>query len=265
MNPVVGHVNSPHLARDRRSRLVAYLFVPLLIVTFGCGTGEYDRQMRKTLEELRTPEELEKGQVFDMLYESPTEVPGIGVSLRIPKLLDATAKSWRPGSLNAAGEPIDESRIQPPFVKLPGFQFCYERFVPDQSGGQQPVYCYVAVSDSKDASQEDLIASVQKDLKAKFSNAPATWEETSLNTPDGGTLTCRRISVTGPQGFVVSPEGRESKDSEGRMDLYLYSNETHHVLVGWRAPSGISEELSLFEVAEASVATVQVTGAAATQ
>lgn len=247
--------NRKTISRPRRILSLGCLagtLVGILFTVSGCGTGEYDRRMRASIQEVGS-----KAKFQNLLYPNPISIVP-GASFRLPALFDNTAKSWAEGNPTETGLAVHPDRLQPPFIKLPGFRYCYEVF--PKSGGQEDnvMYCYVAASNTTSQGQEDLIASIQSDLKKKFPDAPEEWETVDLDTPEGATIAVRRTTVSGMQRFDLTPMGGPMKDFDGRMDLYLISTNDNHILIGWRGMSEFVAAAKLFESAEAAMGSTQI-------
>jgi hypothetical protein len=123
-----------------------------------------------------------------------------------------------------------------------------------------PVYGYFAVTDAKSVEQEELLAEIRQALADEFADNPAEWEtdwETlTLASPDETSVNCQRIRVEGPQLFDCVEKDGEFKKFEGRFDLYVYSDDTYHVLIGWRAPTVIDNQIQWMDGGETSLATL---------
>lgn len=146
--------------------------------------------------------------------------------------IDSTAKTLQSGA-----------ESQPPFVQLPGFAYAYQI----QIGGL-PAYVYFAPVPKAGKSAADLQKELRDTIAKKFSGA--AWHDVSLKTPEGGSITVQRLSVTGPQEFG-------SSQGEGRFDLYLFRAPNHHLLIGWRAPTAVASQKNFFETAEEAVGSIE--------
>ena len=152
-----------------------------------------------------------------------------GISLRLPQLIGGSVVALRAA----------EAGAQPPFMQLPGLSYTYPLQVQEQ-----PAYAYFAAVAVAEKSADVLAQEVQTAVAAAFSGA--TWTDETLSTPTGGSLTLKRISVTGNQAFG-------DKKEDGRFDLYLVTSATHTVLLGWRAPITASTFFQHVAIAMGSV------------
>lgn len=236
------------------SRLLSLLLLLPFAAGLGCGQGTYDARMKERLTELK------RGTPFlKYLYVTEVEVPETNVSFRLPLIFEhRNTNAWVMGAEDN-GRPLDPIRIQPPFVALPGFRFCYEAFgrFPN-APSDMPVYGYVALVDAKEQTADALTSSISQAVAAAFPDEKAAWEPVQVLRPDGGSLAVKRLSVTGQQRFDCTSRGGDDKPYDGRFDLYLVSSKTSHVLLGWRAPIQVTEKFDFFSAAETAVGTLQV-------
>jgi hypothetical protein len=199
----------------------------------GCFSGDYARRMDETTKKLN-----QLGEIASVIYGEASPVndaagAATGIRLRLPLIIDGNAKSL-PGSDPAA---------QPPFAQLPGLSYSYEV----QAGGQ-PAFAYFAAVAAGEKTAEAVAEEVQAAIKATFSSA--VWNDATLKTPDGGSVTVKLLQVTGSQKFDQAVE-------DGRFDLYLVSSASHHVLIGWRAPVVSGTSAGFFENAARAMGSVQ--------
>ena len=200
----------------------------------GCSSGEYARCMDETSKKLQ-----KLGAIAAVIYLDPSPVNdaagrATGIRLRLPLIIDGNAKSLT-GNDPAA---------QPPFMQLPGLAYSYEM----QVGGQTAFAYFASVAADAEKTADVVSQEVQAALKGSFSSA--TWTDTALETPDGGSVTVKLLSVTGSQKFGQGVE-------DGRFDLYLVSSATHHVLIGWRAPVAAGTSAGFFDNAARALGSVQ--------
>ena len=187
------------------------IFAAVLLLT-GCFSGDYNRRMDESMKQLG-----DLGEKANAIYPttSPVQDAGgtaTGINLKLPQFIS--------GSLTALR--ATEAGAQPPFMQLPGLSYTYAPQVQEQ-----PAYAYFAAVAVAEKGADVLEQEVQAAVAAAFSGA--AWTEETLSTPTGGSITLKRISVTGNQAFG-------DKKEDGRFDLYLIPSATHTVLIGWRAP-----------------------------
>jgi hypothetical protein len=199
----------------------------------GCFSGDYAHRMEETTKKL-----TQLGDIASVIYGEASPVQDAagtptGIQLRLPLIIDGNAKPL-PGSDPAA---------QPPFVQLPGLAYDYEMQV-----GGQPAYAYFAAVAGGEKTAEAVAQEVQAAVNTTFSSA--VWSDVDLKTPDGGSVKVKLLSLTGSQKF-----GQDVQD--GRFDLYLVSSATHHVLIGWRAPTTSGNSANFFENAARAMGSVQ--------
>ena len=203
------------------------------LVLAGCGSGDYNRRMETTITKLN-----EAGDMAAAVYAQASEVldtagSPTGISLRLPVFIGSDAKALRAGDAGA----------RPPFVNLPGYSYGYEVQV-----GGQPAYAYFAAVAASGKTAEAITQEIQAQISKAFSSA--TWQDTPVASPEGGSVNVKLLSVIGSQAF-----GAEAQ--EGRFDLYLVSSATHHVLLGWRAPVATADNEKIFQNVAISMGTIQ--------
>lgn len=232
------------------ARLVRHFWplIALVLVALGgcCGVSEYEAQARQTWSE------LEKA-----VYDEPTPVDAeeTGVSIQLPIVFEKKSKHLHALRPEASSEQdLLEQRVQPPSMTLPGLRFTYEMYYRDSQNRRLPVYCYLAVLAPGSKQRRNATSRIENILKSSYPEA--SW--TSETLEDSG-LEVEFLSVAGTQQFV--PEGaslsRQAIEAPGRLDLYLVATDYANVLVGWRAPVDIAEDVHFFEAARASVGTLQ--------
>jgi hypothetical protein len=229
---------------------VAALAASCLLAT-GCDlSGEYEKRAQKAIQDAGAR------AVFDQyVHASPTPANDAGqqptgVTIRLPKVIDAESKT-----LTA------EPRAQPPFVALPGFSYAMERLLDDASGAFAPVYVYFAAAPKADHKLDALQATVARQVSSALPGA--SWSDVQLKTPEGQTVALKRLRGEGMQDFDNTAQQKEVARLDGRFDLYLVDAPNHHVLIGFRAPKDQAAKYQWEAATEASMGTVQVSGAAA--
>jgi hypothetical protein len=210
-----------------------------------CGTFAYDMKANDAWNA------LDRG-----LHGGPTSVDAeqTGVSIQLPVLFDSKlTQTFRPGP-SAGPDQVLPERVQPPGMNLPGLRFTCLMHYADSQNRPMPVSCYLAVLAKGGAERtkvkQQLLAA------AKKTNPEAAWETVTL---EGSALPTERLSFTSTQPFLqqFTHNASEAVEAEGRLDLYLVAGEHANVLVGWRGPVDVAKKVSLFEAAEASVATIK--------
>ena len=249
------------------------LALTAIVTITGCGTSAYEDRHAATLTYLRheTP--------FRPLWEKPIDdFPSQTLSLRIPKVFRAgEANSLNPQTMLTPDprndkEVVDPYRVQPPFLKLPGHQRTYEGFT--QVRGTQsldmitkPFYLYIALAgstskDKKPLSAQEIEKQIRDKLVKQFGKKDVTqWETVDPlpPTPDGGTMTWKRITATGEQYWVAYEDKvPRYKIYPGVDVLYLNSANDRHVLLGWRCGTEVADAIRLKEIAPICAGTVKV-------
>jgi hypothetical protein len=236
-----------HGAKNNIMRRLSILILAGLVL--GCGTGEYNARLAATLQGAGR-----KAQFDKFLYAEGQDVQvndaggqATGVKLRIPSTLDANSKTL----------PNTDPKAQPPFVKLPGLGYAYERQLDDPAGKFAPVYLYLCAVPKADQNADALMADIQKGAAAVGQGA---WQDLQADSPSGTKVPLKLLSVTGQQDF---DPGTGPTKLEGRFDCYFYDAPQHFVFIAFRAPTAQATKYLYFDAARASVGTLQAAGAPA--
>jgi hypothetical protein len=225
---------------------LVFLFGGALALAVGCDlTGEYEAEFKKALSSA--------GQraVFDQsLHPSETDLTdaarkSVGVRLRLPKLFDKDSKSL----------PATEARATPPFMRFPGLSYALERQIDDDKGQFMPAYVHFGAVPKADQKADALQAAIAQQVAAALPGA--AWADAPLQTPDGQSITFKRLQATGPQDFMNLQTNQPIK-LDGRFDLYLIDAPAHYVLIGWRAPKAQADKYQFSTAAEAAMGTAIV-------
>ena len=157
------------------------------------------------------------------------------VRIRVPK---AFKRSFTADS-SEHGAKVGPQRIEPPFLRLPGFRLCYEGTA-DDAAGLVPFYCYLCALPSKPGDADKLAAELATQLNDKFKDAKAEWEPIDAYSPDGKAKAWKKIRITGEQDFFVNTGQKEEvKKLPGIFELWMCNAPDWIVLVGWRTPTSI--------------------------
>jgi hypothetical protein len=233
------------MKRQSTFTIVGWLAAVALITTLaGCGTSDYDTQLRTRLDELRA------GAPFRVLF-APTSIPDTPIKIRVPQLFPKsyTAASPHPDD----GPKIRADRLNPPFMELPGLRICYEGKGVDPDRGKLPYYCYICVVASKPGDAEKMAADLLAKLKETFKEAPA-WENVDVRTPTDKGMQWLKLRVSSEQPFPINrgANGPKSANFPGIFELWLYDAQQYIVLVGWRTPESVQGATTTAEVKTAA-------------
>jgi hypothetical protein len=204
----------------------------LASVLLGCGSSEYNRMLSKRVADLRGE------QKFRTLF-APTQLGDTPVRIRLPMIFP---ESYKEDSKHKKDKgKIAEDRVQPPFLKLPGFKICYEGFGNDQTPAKQyPFYCYLAAVPGKPGDAENLAKELQAKLKETFKDTPDEWEGVDVESPSGNAVQWKKIRVEGEQSFRYDVQNQTApRILPGIFELWLCDKSDYIVLVGWRVPTAI--------------------------
>jgi hypothetical protein len=217
-------------------------FAALTMLLAGCDLGgTYEQRFQASLTSVG-----QEAALNNLLHADPTEVPGSGITLRLPATFDSGAKSL----------PATDPAAQPPFANLPGLNYAMERLLgndPQNPTTYAAAYIYLAAVPKAEKKSEDVQTEVQKQVGTAF--AGANWTETQIGKGQSGKL----MSVSGQQDFVTADAagGRATAKLDGQFDLYLLESGSHVVLVGFRAPKAEAATYALFDAVKAAIGTVE--------
>jgi hypothetical protein len=213
--------------------LLCLAFVALLVS--GCGSGTYSDRYDRRLSELRQVSR------FSVLTHDPTD--DLPVNFRVPKVFE---KSYALNSEDPHdhGKHVAPQIVMPPFLYSPiGFRRTYEGMNADK----KPFYLYVWMYDAerpKDASGgEDAVRNA---LRFKLNDKSADWQAVDADTPDGQTRKWKHLLLKGEQEFEIERSGNlQNERQDGIFDLWLYKTAGWDVMLGWRAPADVWDNLSV--------------------
>ncbi len=216
----------------------------------GCGTGAYDELMTQRLAELN------RMGPFVALHGAQT-LEGTRVKIRVPQVFKAsyTELSSHPQD----GPKIFAQRVQPPFMRLPGFRLCFEASELDAQNFRLPCYCYLAAIPVKPGLT--LAAPIAAKLKQEFPAANAAWEPAAVRSPAGTEVAWQKIRVEGEQLFNVKRPSQpqpEFMKFPGIFELWMYESVDYIVLIGWRVPASLEEKVHLLDLAPITAGTIVI-------
>ena len=202
----------------------------LASMLLGCGTSEYNRLASKRVADLRGEEK------FRTLF-APTQLGDTPVRIRLPMVFQESYVE--DSKYKADGGRIAEDRVQPPFLKLPGFKICYESHTYQPSPlYRYPYYCYLAAIPSKAGDSENLAKELQAKLKETFKDTPDQWETVDVDSPSGNPIQWKKIRVEGEQPFRYMDNFKPVNGNlPGMFELWMCDRSGYIVLVGWRVPT----------------------------
>ncbi len=223
----------------------------LLATLSACGTAEYEQRMEKTAQEIG--QVVERRREFDEALHGSSAIGDTAVEIRVPNVFQA---SYQEGSSHPIDGQIDPRRFQPPFLSLPGHQLTYEAEANNAEEVPRPYYYYLAVTDGDPA---QLRSGLLAELKKTFPDTPAGWENFEAQTPEGDTVSWKRIQVAGPQQFPGFARGRFVQE-DGIFALYHFAEGEQNVLVGWRIPQAVASKVDMERLARLTAGSVRISG-----
>jgi hypothetical protein len=221
----------------------------------GCGTAAYEERMQATAKDIQVRQDRAT-RLKDNLHGGAA-IGDAAVEIRVPKVFEA---SFTPDSPHPAdGAKIAPQRAQPPFLNLPNLKLTYEARADGADEKSYPYYCYLAASQGAAGDASKLADELARQLRMALPGGGG-WETVECPTPDGDTLSCRRIRATGKQLFDATPaDGGRARfvPQEGTFDLYLHEANGWITLVGFRVPAPLAEKFKLDEIGPLSVGTLK--------
>jgi hypothetical protein len=228
--------------------LCAVSLAGLLSAAAGCDiTGEYERRFAETLQKsgqrAALDQHLDPGE-FDV---KDAAGQAVGVRLRIPKAIDANKKELPPT------DPL----AQPPFVKIPGLGYAFDRPLDIDAEQKQfaSTYVYFAAVPKADQKADQVQAPIATAVAAAFPGA--AWSDVQVTTPQGTPATYKVIRGEGQQDFSV---GGAAQKLDGKFELYFIDGPNHYVLIGFRAAKAAAEKYQWDAAVKASVGTITLSG-----
>ena len=166
---------------------VAPLALLCLVLCGGCGKGEYEARMKKTLTVLKSQAD------FQSYLYAPITLPGTTITLRVPRLFTT--------SINQVGPGIMEDDLHTPFLKFRGYKLTYIAELKNEKGETLPVYCYLAAvvkAQEEPLGEKPLAQRYEDSLKKSFAGKVGV-QQTSVASAAYGTpeKQWKKISVTG--------------------------------------------------------------------
>lgn len=235
---------------SRRSAGRWPLFLITAIVAAGCDlTGQYDKKFQDALQAAA------KRAVFEgHLHATPTEVMDssrqpIGVKLRLPRVFDSNSKVMP--QISVPGMPA-----------LPISNYTLMIDLDDDTGKRLPcMVSIISIAAPKGAGQkvegmQNMLATTMSAMMpgAKFDK----WEDVSLPTPAGETITLKRM-----RGELSQPlpgaKGAAAAKVDSRMEMYQIDAGNSLVMVSWMTPKPQAQKHNLEKAIEASMGSVEVT------
>jgi hypothetical protein len=217
----------------------------------GCDLAGYDTKFQTALKTSANRAAFDQALFPDQYEIKDAKGNNVGVSLRLPKSFDSNAKSL----------PASDERAQIPAIALPGLSFAMERQLNDAGNKWLPAYVYFAIVPKGEQKPEALQAAV---AQAAAAAGGGSWSDASLKTPQGNTVTFKRLRIDGQLPFMnLQKKPPAPVKAAGRLDIYLVDAGDNSVLIAWRAPKAQADNHKFEAATEAAMGTVQVTATAA--
>ena len=219
--------------------------VLLLATCLGCGTGDYQAQLERTVGELR-------GEWEKVMHPSKA-LPGTTVTFRMPRqLFREKTPEEIPLQERKEEESIDPRRLNPPLegVEIGGLKYTYEGFFTYGDGSKIAYYCYLAAVDVSGLASKDpnrVIRTLRQQLYAALGDASIQWSPVQCETPEGRATEWQRLQCTGKQDFYfIDKDGKtDFRKPEATLEFYSLLEGDLVVVIGWRVPKAIVEHVGL--------------------
>lgn len=211
----------------------------VLCVVCGCGVGEYTKRMQTGLNTIK------QGSAFKDL-SAPKDVPGVGVSLRLPSALGQALSK----GATVENAPVDDARLKPLGLDWPGLKETYEGLIPGRVNDKFPYYFSVFVPDQGSTTLERVRTLVRNTIGEKLPDT-GDWQDEAITTPEGGSVTWKKLHATGEQDFLYfEPNKASARKMPGILDVYLREQGGKIVFVVWRVPQSIEQNANLAEMSK---------------
>jgi hypothetical protein len=212
--------------------------VVLLSFCLGCGTGEYESRIGGH----RGGGGGGGGAAAADPLGPAEDLPGTRVSIRVPQCVTLVPEGTDP-------------RRSLPMPLLPGTKRTYEGFVKDSQEGEIPFYCTFLVVETAKLPGQNLVAEMEKWLNAlsKATGGKAGQSvDIHVTNADGKDVTWKMMHLGAPTEFYYRDKGgKESyRSMDGIIEAYLHEEGGYYVIVGWRLPSNIEQNVGNAGLAE---------------
>ena len=218
------------------------LSVLLLSLCLGCGTGEYESRIGQH----------KGGAAGGDLLGPADELVGTRISIRAPACMTLLP----PGT--------DPKRAKGIPMALPGVQQrTYEGFVEDTDGGKTPFYFHVITMEVPKAPGVNIMEQTKTMMSKVPGHAPPQFAEFQATSPDGKESKWQMAHLSDKDEFYY--KGKDGKDLLRSMpdveEMYLREDAGYFIMIGWRVPSNIEQNVGgvgLAELAKAAAGGVSV-------
>ena len=222
------------------------------IACVGCDLGVYGSRYSERLPELQARSAKAALVHAEAMPLESANGNSLQCQLRFPMLFDG--ESTRFTDADVAGFP---SRAQPPSIPVPGLLFTFERYVQDPSGARLPIYAFVGgvpATQEAEAVEASILEAVSKVVPDNL-----TWEPVRLESLTGEVADWRMLRISAAQPFFVAQTGAESKSQslEGQLYFFMRPVGDNYVILAWRFPSQLAEQINFPAAIEASVGTLK--------
>lgn len=220
------------------ARVTANFLLFLSLAAVGCGTGEYEARMEKTIDRLKRLEKFN-----EVLAEKAYLVPGTKITLRLPLIYDQSKMKTQAEGMVAAGGSLPALPTQPPFMKIPGFRLCCYDSVTEEKQKPKIFFLYVGVVEvlPEAAGGKPFLPQLFKvQLDATFPGTTGEWDTITVETPEGDQLSWMKLRSQGEQVFDAGQQ-----KVQGIYEVYIHQTEHYQFIVATRMPADLDGKTQL--------------------
>lgn len=226
----------------------AWCLVSGVAALSGCGSGAFTERYEKKLKEAR-----DMGP-YTALYNPIDIGDPAAFKIRIPGLFktcynDSSGHSKDNSEAGPRAGLVAINRLEPAEFFLPGFQLCLEGAERSSKNKQEfNHYCYLATGEKSaltDAALEKLRTVMQEKVKADTPDAKMDikWEPVKCVSPSGKEVNWQKLSANFRQSFYAANDNTLTP-MQATTEFYLYRAGKRYLLVGYRWPDQIANELT---------------------
>lgn len=228
-------------------RLNSLLFIALGLLLAGCGTDRYERVMIERAKQLKHESAFRK-------LGPEQQVPGTALWIRLPN--EFHSKPLRAGN-KVAGRTVDDQRLLPQVVEVPGLMATYEAMIPEGGGPADTVrkvacYCHVLQVRYRAGMYYDPGENIRRQLLEKDVEISTQWADAECPTPEGRRIAWKMLHAAAEQPFyTVEGDGPgKIERMPGSFDIYLRREGDYVVGLVWRVPDAIRARIEWPKFAE---------------
>jgi len=222
------------------SGLLLIALLALGLAPLGCGTNQYERVM------IARAKDLKQASAFRKLMP-PQQVPGTALWIRLPEqFYDKPLQEGR----TLAGGVVDQQRLKPLMLELPGLTATYEAMIPEtdaegDSARKVAWYCYVLQVRYRKGLYYDPGENIRRQFLENEIETDSQWVDVECPTPEGRRIDWKILHATAVQPFyTVQGEGPgKIEQMPGSFDVYLRREGDYVLGLVWRVPDAVRSRI----------------------